>query len=197
MDNIYKMSICGRPILYGTFDRLKRDTISHRVKQMTTYNGVNYDNDNEMVDYVKNDGSIEVVTAKVAHGREAASKYTEIRANAKNIIRDFIANDSAFTDLDDVVKESIKVLANAMSGKRSGGSGSALMNLFRAESTVSKMDLFEKFELGTPAMQTKARTWAKNGSLFVRETEDKKSWEAFSEMPEDWAGAKPAETVAL
>jgi len=164
---------------------------------MTEYNGTMY-NDDDIVEYTRPDGSIENVTAKVAKGRQSAQKYTEIRANAKKVVREFL-NDKQFSKLPEDVQESIKILANAMDGKRSGGfsSGSTLMNKFRSEGIISKADLFNEFELGTPSMQTKARTWAKNGSLFVRETVDGKAWEAFPEMPADWKGAKPVETEAI
>lgn len=124
--------------------------------------------------------------------KEAADRYKERQAAAKNLIIGFV---NSKPDLPSDVLEAMTYLAGAGKAARVSkpGVNDTLKNLFLEQGSVSAIEIFEKFEFGRPTMEQKIRTFIKG---------EDKIWVAFEngnyvlkgegdEAPEGWTGYVP------
>lgn len=132
--------------------------------------------------------------------KEAAARLKERKAAAKAKVKDWIATEPR--GLDDETKMAILYLIGSAKVSRAGVNDE-LKQMFIDNGTVTAMELFQKFELGKPAMDQKIRAFIKvadpNSRIWIARNDngDYELKGTGEKPPKGWTGYVPAESVEL
>ena len=129
----------------------------------------------------------------------AAQAYQARKVDARKKVTNFMNSDLA-KNIPAEVKSAIEYLAGTGQRLASAGVGSALRDAL-LKGPLTSIEIFQKFEYGTPTMKNKIRE-------FIKATPENRIWVEFKDgkysvvgkgekVPANWSGYVPAEKEEL